>query len=140
MRPAIFQAEEHKVDRAVFLDAIRDAFVIGALAGDATIVNRIDAISKKSERNANPRTARDAKTKKKDRGLIAVKAEIEAVKADRSFAVSTEFALFIRPGVLHRLEVSEDKDKSDTVWPKIGTIKSWLKNIKEGKTDSVALM
>lgn len=141
LRPAIFQEDaHHKVDRVVFLDAIRDALVIGAIAGDATIVNRAEAIAKKSERDARAAGARAAKTKEKDRCLIVVEQEIKAIETKRRFAVSEEFAGFIRPGILRRLGVSEEKDKPDSVWPTKSTIKSWLGDIKKGKTGSIAPM
>lgn len=52
LRPAIFQEEaHHKVDLVVCLDAIRDALVIGALAGDRSIVTRIESVSREAGRD-----------------------------------------------------------------------------------------
>jgi hypothetical protein len=50
LRRAISQEDAHKFDRVVFLDAIRDALVIGTLAGDRSIVTRIESVSREAGR------------------------------------------------------------------------------------------
>jgi hypothetical protein len=132
-RPAIFQEEGHKVDLAVFLDAIRDAFVIGAIAGDATIVKRIDAISRTSERDAV------SQIHKSTGGRGGIKSgEVRRAKAEETWIPhATELAISIRnePEMLSQddtaLEIAARWKKADVNAPGQKSLKGLISRLEK---------
>jgi hypothetical protein len=123
LRPAIFQEEaHHKVDLAVFLDAIRDAFVLGALAGDATIAKRMDALSKQYERNTMTASANAERRKPGEK--------IQAIIENHTYALWEKKSSFrgnrartareIRKSVMLEIEatMTELTTKNELKWPK----------------------
>jgi len=65
--------------------------------------------------------------------ISAIRGEVEARAATHEMAVSEKFARLIRPGVLTRLNITEEKGEKK--WPSVGTIKLQLAELKkEGLT------
>ena len=87
---------------------------------------------KKFIRMRQAKLARESRRKISREPLLvaAIKAEIEARVATDAMAVSEKFAGMIRPDVLSRLEIKEEKGEKK--WPSVGTIKLRLADLKKG--------
>ena len=71
-----------------------------------------------------------AKSSRETPLISAIKAEVKARAATDEMAVSEKFAGMIRPGVLSRLDIKEEKREKQ--WPSVGTIKLRLAELKKG--------
>jgi hypothetical protein len=112
----------------LFIDLSALLFEVHGIGSLTTISDPV----KKFIRMGQAKLARDSRGKSSREPLLvaAIKAEIEARATTDAMAVSEKFAGMIRPGVLSRLEIKEEKGEKK--WPSVSTIKQRLADLKKG--------